>query len=162
MKRTLFIISLFLVTWSFLFGQAMLPLTMVPKSTTSGHATQYRTGDTVYSALISTIQYDSLVPTMVATDSVKVIVDYRNVYPNANSINSLLASGDWIAADTLIGNVDGGTTAPYGNIMKPKGSLLIKNPISPWAQLRYRFIAPSPLSGNTRKTYKTWLTVYKH
>lgn len=153
MKKIFFTLTLLLATWS-VYGQAVLPLSFTPKSTSSGHATMYGMGDTVYSQVINVSSYDSLIPVIVTNDSVMVAVTYMNY--------DALAQGSWATNDTIKGYTDGGTTAPFGNIAKAGASTLIKNTSGQYIKLRYHFVSPSPYTGQTRKTFKSWLKVYKH
>jgi hypothetical protein len=159
-KILLTIITLFLFAVTS-YGQAALPLTFSAKSTTSGNAKLYRMGDTVYSQIISTSQYDSLIPVISTADSAYVAVTYQSIDYYAGS-TARIAVSDWATNDTIKCLVDGGTTEPYGNISKAGASSLIKNPVGQYIRLRYHFVSPSPYTGQTRKSFKSWLKVYKH
>jgi hypothetical protein len=161
MKKTLLTITtlfLFAVTG---YGQATLPLTFTVHSTTSGNASTYRMGDTVYSQIINISQYDSLIPVISAADSVHVAIQYQNIDYYAGSTARLAVSG-WSTADTLKGVVNDSTGEPKGNIVKAGASTLVKNPVGQQIRLRYTFVSPSPYTGQTRKSFKSWLKVYKH
>lgn len=77
-------------------------------------SSHWHPSDTLYtSTYYGCSAWDSCKIWIATSDSVKVYVDKCN----ANLASGAIAYSSWVLVDSLVGTTDGGTSAPYGNMV---------------------------------------------
>jgi hypothetical protein len=122
---------MFMLLFMFFTGNLSAQNSNVTLLTSHFHA-----GDTLYTPNFSYVySWDSIKTWIASSDSVKVYVDYMKAGSTSSTTS---AYGSWTTIDSLIGAVDGGTTAPYGNLVMSTASFR-STPFS--IKYRLRFIS---------------------